>query len=135
MLLPYASASRFLPNRSRPPLLIEVQAILAALLAPGPSIWLDDNSRGDLADDLLPLLSEDLKVVSILRPLSGLGLLEVFFVGGDSRCGNTGGNLEEVWLIIEELEAILPTTARSELFLGGKDGRWGSGGPIRDRLG
>lgn len=72
--------------------------------------------------------------------MSGLGLLEDFFIGGTREAEEDG-----VMVLDEEDEARfeddpanegrLPTTARSELFFVIIAGRCGSGGPGRDNSG
>jgi hypothetical protein len=71
-----ADVSMLRPNLSRPDLVAEFHASVAALLGSGRSTLVAAEARGDA---LSPL--PDLKVVFILLPLSGLGLLETLFAG------------------------------------------------------
>ena len=71
------SGSRLRPRLSFPDFPSDCHARLAALLVRGSSRL----GFLGLGADLLPLLS-DLKVWSMVRPFSGLGLLEDFFDGG-----------------------------------------------------
>jgi len=70
----------------------------------------------------------------MVRPFSGLGLLDVFFVCGAKVSLVILAVLDEL-VIVDGLEALFPTTARSELFFDRIVGRCGSGGPGRDRSG
>jgi hypothetical protein len=71
-----ASASRLRPSISRLDLPTDCHANDAALFVTGFSL-LTPGARV-----FLELLSPDRNVWSIVRPFSGLGLLEVFFIGG-----------------------------------------------------
>jgi hypothetical protein len=74
-------------------------------------------------------------VVSILLPLSGLRLLDGFFIGGAKVAEDEGVSFEENGANVEELKVFLPTIARSEPFFCISEGRCGSGGPGLERSG
>jgi len=60
----------------------------------------------------------------MVRPFSGLGLLEVFLGGGANEEDADGvGVLDEDAYADWYCELFVPTTARSELYLGRKAGR------------
>jgi hypothetical protein len=127
------SASRLRPNPSLPDRPMEFHAKVAALLGTGRSVLEDEDIGGDRSLVFFSPLP-DLRVVSMVRPFSGLGLLDVFFVCGAKASLVILAVLDEL-VIVDGLEALFPTTARSELFFDRIVGRCGSGGPGRDKSG
>lgn len=131
VMLLLASASKFRPNLSLPTFPTDFHANVAALLGTGLLV----ETRRDLEDDFFPLRSDDLKVVSMLLPFSGLGLREVFFIGGtkEEDDGPLGRGIDGEKA--EDAEGLLPTTAISELCFEVNKGLCGSGGPGLERSG
>jgi hypothetical protein len=80
------SASKLRPSLSRPLFPSDCHARVAALFVTGFSLRGADviGARGL---GFLPVRSEDLNVCNIVLPFSGLGLLEVFFIGGTNMPG------------------------------------------------
>ena len=126
------SASRLRPNPSLPDRPTEFHANVAALLGTGRSILEDPDIGGDRRVVFFSPFP-DLRVVSIVRPFSGLGLRDVFVCDANV--------LLVILVVLDELgivgvlDALFPTTARSELFFESRAGRCGSGGPGRERSG
>ncbi len=80
------------------------------------------------ARGFLEVLSPDLNVWSIVRPFSGLGLLEVLFTGGAKVAEYVGvivldDDGDGVYKDEEPPADLTPTTACSELFLDNIAGR------------
>jgi len=127
------SASRLRSNPSLPDRLTEFHANVAALLGTGQSTLEDPETGGDRGVVFLSPFP-DLRVVSIVRPLSGLGLRDVFFVCGAKVLLVILAVLDAFGMV-DGLDALFPTTARSELFFDSMVGRCGSNGLGRDRSG
>jgi hypothetical protein len=103
------SASQLSPNPSLPDRPTEFHANVAALLGTGRSTLEDPDIGGDRRVIFFSPFP-DLSVVSIVRPFSGLGLRDVFFVCGAKVLFVILVVLDEFG-IVDGLDVLFPTTA------------------------